>query len=44
VGEGDKAAALITATGAAPGGVMMIEAVNLATGRKFRRRKDSLPK
>ena len=44
VGEVAKAAALIAVTGAGPGGAMMIEAVDLAIGRKFRRRKDSLPK
>jgi hypothetical protein len=44
VGEVAKDAALIAVTGAGPGGAMMIEAVDLAIGRKFRRRKDSLPK
>jgi hypothetical protein len=44
VGEAAKDAALIKVTGAGPGGAMMIEAVDLAIGRKFRRRKDSLPK
>jgi len=44
VGEVAKDAVLITVTGAGPGGAMMTEAVDLATGRKFRRRQDSLPK
>ena len=39
-----KDAVLITVTGAGPGGAMMTEAADLATGRKFRRRQDSLPK